>query len=218
MTRVKFCGMTRPEDVRQAVRLGAAYVGVVLTTSPRRVAAEEAARLLAPLEGSGVRSVGVFGSEPVADVIRMADAAGVDVIQLHGARRRSDFDAVREALGAEAWRVIRVGPAGLAAEDRAGFRDGDGTLLDTMAAGSLGGTGQPFDWDRAARDVATLRAGRVIILAGGLRPGNVGEAIDRLAPDVVDVSSGVESAPGIKEHGLMADFMAAAGAARAGRR
>jgi phosphoribosylanthranilate isomerase len=82
-------------------------------------------------------------------------------------------------------------------------------LLDTFALSTLGGTGQPFDWEAVAGDVRDLRFGRCLIVAGGLRPENVRGAIDRLAPDVVDVSSGVEAAPGIKDQGKMAAFMTA---------
>ena len=85
----------------------------------------------------------------------------------------------------------------------------DGVLLDTLAVSALGGTGVAFDWQAVHGEVRDLRFGRRLIVAGGLNPGNVREAIERLAPDVVDVSSGVESTPGVKNHQRMAEFMTA---------
>ncbi|HEX9562870.1 MAG TPA: hypothetical protein VF981_02820, partial [Gemmatimonadaceae bacterium] len=91
MTDVKFCGMTRPEDLQRAAALGAAFVGVVLTRSPRRVTPDAARELLGTLQGSAVRRVGVFGAEPVGEVVAAARTAGVDVVQVHGTRPRQDF-------------------------------------------------------------------------------------------------------------------------------
>ena len=212
MTEVKFCGMTREDDVRQAAHLGAAYVGAIMTESPRRVEPARAAELYASVAGTTVRTVGVFGDESVSEVMRMTRIAGPDVIQLHGQAIAPDsIRRLHEELGVEVWRVIRVGKEGLTAEQRVAFLEAEGVLLDTLAHGALGGTGTPFNWVAVAADVRGRRAGqrRRLIVAGGLRPGNVRLAIERLAPDVVDVSSGVESAPGVKDHRLMADFMAA---------
>lgn len=210
MVEVKFCGMTREEDVRAAVDLGAAYVGAVMTESKRRVTPERAKSLFAVLEGSPVKSVGVFGDEPVEDVIDVARRAGCGVVQLHGREHRpDDTDRLRNELDVDVWHVVRVGPAGVVAADRDGVGGADGVLLDTFAVSALGGTGQSFDWEAMAGEVRDLRFGRCLIVAGGLRPDNVRGAIDRLAPDVVDVSSGVESAPGVKDQGKMAAFMTA---------
>jgi phosphoribosylanthranilate isomerase len=212
MTRVKFCGLAREQDIRMAADLGAAFVGVVLTRSPRQVTPEAAAALLAAVADREVRTVGVFGSEPLADVIAMARIAGVDIVQLHGARAPDEFGAVRRALGVQTWRVVRVGAPGLTGMAGPGA-DVDATLLDTYTPGSLGGSGQTFDWGRLdAAELAVVRGTKPLIVAGGLRPDNVQALIDRLAPDVVDVSSGVESSPGVKDHALMTAFVAAAGA------
>lgn len=208
MPDVKFCGLTREEDVREAVRLGASYVGAIMTESARRVTPERAKELFA-LGDVPVRRVGVFGDEPAAEVIHAARTAGVDVVQLHGAAAlESDFDRIRRELGVELWRVIRVGPTGLR-RHRSVFDQADGVLLDTYVKGALGGTGSTFNWQAVATDVQDRRKGLRIIVAGGLHPQNVRLAIERLDPDVVDVSSGVESAPGVKDHQLMAEFMAA---------
>lgn len=210
MVEVKFCGMTREEDIRAAIEIGAAFVGTVLTESRRRVSPDRAKSLLALLEDTPVKGVCVFGDEPIDDVIDAARRARCDVVQLHGRDHRpADSDRLRSELDVDVWHVVRVGPEGVAATDRDGVTGADGVLLDTFALNTLGGTGQPFDWEAVAGDVRDLRFGRCLIVAGGLRPGNVRAAIDRLAPDVVDVSSGVESAPGIKDQGKMAAFMTA---------
>ena len=113
--------------------------------------------------------------------------------------------------------MVRLGgeiPAGL---DEL-FDAAEAVVLDARVAGTLGGSGQPLDWAQLAPGVARVRRGRALVLAGGLRPDNVGEAIAALAPDVVDVSSGVECAPGIKDHALMRAFQAAVATASAERR
>jgi phosphoribosylanthranilate isomerase len=136
--------------------------------------------------------------------------AGVDVVQVHGgALKPEGFKQIRRELGVDLWRVIRIGRGGLTAGQLGAFAGVEGVLLDTLVKGALGGTGVAFDWDAVAADVRARRAGRRLIVAGGLRPDNVRLAIDRLGPDVVDVSSGVESAPGVKDHARMAAFMTA---------
>lgn len=208
MTAVKFCGMTRAEDVREAVKLGASYVGAIMTDSPRRVTPDTARAIFRAIDAAPVKRVGVFGKEPIEMIIESARAASVDIVQLHDSSSGSDPDLqrLRSALDVKVWRVVRVGPEGLTAEQRLGPR-ADGVLLDTLSKAALGGTGVRFRWDLVADDVLALRSTTKIILAGGLTPDNVREAIDLLAPDVVDVSSGVEIEPGIKDHSRMAAFM-----------
>jgi phosphoribosylanthranilate isomerase len=215
MVEVKFCGMRREEDVRMAAQLGAAYVGVVLTTSPRKLTPEEAASLLSVLDGSGVRRVGVFGGEPVDFIVRAAALASLDVVQLVGERDAADFRVI-QASGVESWRVARVRRDGVPSLNAGDFALGDATLLDAWSPTALGGTGHSFDWGRVAGSVADLRRNRRMILAGGLTPANVREAIERLDPDAVDVSSGVEISPGVKDHGMMKAFVEAATAAKKG--
>lgn len=209
MTEVKFCGMTRVEDVREAVRLGAAYVGAILTESPRRVTPGAARALFDAIDVPSVSRVGVFGNEPLDVIIHSANLANLDIVQLHGDRNSDEASLARlhAELGASIWRVLRVRSEGLAPEQREVVPGTDGLLLDTMTKGALGGSGVTFRWDLVARDVRAFQATTRIIVAGGLRPENVGDAIDLLGPDVVDVSSGVESQPGIKDHSRMAAFM-----------
>jgi phosphoribosylanthranilate isomerase len=202
--------MTRDEDVREAARLGATFVGAILTESPRRITAEKARVLFSALEGTPVRSVCVFGDEPVDDVIDSARRAGCNVVQLHGRENRTAAsERLRTELDVEVWHVVRVGPEGIAESERQGLDGTDGVLLDTLGVSALGGTGVAFDWQAVHGEVRDLRFGRRLIVAGGLEPENVREAIERLAPDVVDVSSGVESSPGIKDKQKMAAFMTA---------
>jgi phosphoribosylanthranilate isomerase len=209
VTDVKFCGLTREEDVREAARLGASYAGVIMTESPRRVTPDRARILFSSLAGTSIKRVGVFGDEPVDEILRAARAAGVDVIQLHGSATTGPalVSQLRSELDLELWRVIRVGADGITDSHRAAAMGCDGILFDTLVKGTLGGTGIRFQWDLVSPDVRTFRAHTKLILAGGLRAENVREAIDLLTPDVVDVSSGVESQPGVKDHALMAAFM-----------
>lgn len=215
MTEVKFCGMRREEDVRMAAQLGAAYVGVVLTTSPRKLTPEEAASLLSVLDGSRVRRVGVFGGEPVDFIVRTVRLASLDAVQLVGGRDPADYRLI-QASGAESWHVARVRRDGVPSLNTDDFAIGDATLLDAWSPTALGGTGHSFDWGQVAGPIADLRRNRRMILAGGLTPANVREAIERLDPDVVDVSSGVEISPGVKDHGMMKAFVEAATAAKQG--
>jgi phosphoribosylanthranilate isomerase len=199
--------MTREVDVREALRLGAAYVGAIMTTSPRRVTPRQVRANFGALGGTTVRRVGVFGDEPIDSIIEAAREAGVDVIQLHGSSGSDpELDRLKSALGVEVGRGLRVGAEGLTAAQRDG-PPADGLVLDTFSNNMLGGTGARFRWDLVADDVRAIRSTTKFILGGGLNPRNVREGIDLLEPDVVDVSSGVEREPGIKDHSLMAEFM-----------
>lgn len=214
MIEVKFCGLTRVEDAREAASLGASYAGVIFAGGPRQVAPPRARAILdgaAPLQ-----RVGVFAR---ADAAHIADAAGVarlDVVQLHGDPTPEDVRRVREQLAKEVWAVVRVDdrpPPALAEL----FDAASAVLLDARVEGALGGTGVAIAWPRVAEAVAAARRGRRMVLAGGLRPENVAAAVRALRPDVVDVSSGVESAPGVKDHARMRAFAAAVSAAGADR-
>jgi phosphoribosylanthranilate isomerase len=196
-----------------AVALGASYVGVIFAGGPRQVTVEEARRVLEPTrESARIRRVGVFGevsTASIADVARVVAAAGLDVVQLSADPDPETVDAVRSATRAEVWAGVRCGSA-LPPIAESLFRRADAVLLDARVEGKLGGTGQTLPWD----DIApALRAARKnngrLVLAGGLTPGNVRQAVDTLAPDVVDVSSGIESAPGVKDHERMKAFVRA---------
>jgi phosphoribosylanthranilate isomerase len=231
MTLVKVCGLTRSEDVRVAVDLGAWALGFVLTTSPRQVSAEQAARLIVAARtaggraererGGGVKSGGgedkhrviegetraphavlVVTTEPPDWISAALATAAGDGVQLSAGADGPRVAAVREAAAR-----LRRRPLVIAAADTPDAHLADLVLLDARGAGAYGGTGQTLEWERLAADPSVPSHG--LVLAGGLRPGNVGEAVRALRPDAVDVSSGVETAPGRKDHGLLRDFFAA---------
>lgn len=197
---VKVCGLRTSADVATAVAAGADAVGFVLAASPRQVTAADARRLAAGAPGS-VLTVGVFAGIGAAGAARLAREAGVDAVQLHGRYPREAF----AALAAEGMRLIRATPLEEGTELTVGAYGEELLLLDSPAAGS----GQRWDLGR----LGTSRPRGRWLLAGGLDPGNVGAAIAVARPWGVDVSSGVESARGVKDHGLIRAFVAAARAA-----
>jgi len=166
---------------------------------------DRAAEVLQDLPGSVLR-VGVFADQSAAEVARIVDAVGLDVVQLHGATDARRLDDLRGALSAAIWPVIRVAGNQLPEATGELVRLGDGLLLDALVPGALGGTGVTLAWTGIAHELRRIRGNTPIILAGGLRAENVAEAIAVLGPNVVDVSSGVESAPGIKDHERMRAF------------
>jgi phosphoribosylanthranilate isomerase len=151
----------------------------------------------------------VFGLTAPAEVGRVARAARLDVVQLHGDPDAAAIAAVRGETSAKVWAVVRVIDA-LPPDAEDLFAAADALLIDArVEGGALGGRGVSFDWAALRPELDQRRRGRRVVLAGGLRPDNVGDALALLRPDVVDVSSGVESAPGIKDHARMRAFAAA---------
>ena len=202
---IKFCGLTRPDDARHAAALGAAYVGVIFAGGPRMLTTERAGYVLRAVPAS-VKRVGVFANQTDAEIAPVVDAIRLDVIQLHGEVTRDRIDSLRSATSAAIWAVVRVTGEQLPANTPELLDLSDGLLLDAFVPGSLGGNGVALSWTGIARELERIRGNRPIILAGGLRPENVAEAIAALGPNVVDVSSGVESASGIKDHERMRAF------------
>ena len=201
---IKFCGLTRPEDAVMAASLGAAYVGVIFAGGPREVTPERAKAVLADVPRD-VRRVGVFGSQSASEIRRVVEVAGLDVIQLHGNATETRISELRALASSAIWPVVRVSGA-LPSEMAALIQASDGLLLDAFSPKALGGTGVSFVWADVAEQLQAIRGEKPIILEGGLRRENVAEAIAALSPDIVDVSSGVESAPGIKDHDRMRAF------------
>lgn len=208
LARIKFCGMTRGEDAAFAAELGAAYVGVIFAESPRRLA-HAAAKKVLDAAGKGVKRVGVFGTNAPDEIAKTAKQVRLDVVQLHADPTGADVVAVREFFPGEIWAAVRIGDEHLSEDVESLFEQADGIVLDAKAQHVLGGTGQPLPWSDLAADLARVRGNYLVVLAGGLTPVNVGTATRTLAPDIVDVSSGVESAPGIKDRRLMTAFAAA---------
>ena len=216
VAELKFCGLTRPEDAEFAGSLGANYLGVIFAGGPRSLDTDRATAVLDACQTAALR-VGVFGRVAAVEIARIARTARLDIVQLHGDPGAAEVAAVRGETGALIWAVVRVTDTLPPRADQL-FEAADALLLDAQVdGGALGGRGVAFDWAALRRDLDARRAGR-LVLAGGLRPENVAVAVATLEPDVVDVSSGVESAPGIKDHARMRAFAAAVAGAGQERR
>ena len=193
---LKICGITRLVDALHAVREGATALGFVFwPDSPRRISPEQAREIIAVLP-SEVTPVGVFVNEPPDGVRDVVSTTGIKAVQLHGDEVAHDFDflecpILRSVTLEEMSERSRRWPAGTT------------WLLDAADRVRRGGTGVPIDWSRA---YAVARHNKVV-LAGGLTPSNVEEAIRTVQPFGVDVSSGVESSPGIKDVEKVASFV-----------
>lgn len=204
---VKVCGLTRSVDAEFADAAGAAYLGVIFAGGPRERSPADAR---ATLSGRRARKVGVFADQAPDVIAGIADTVGLDVLQLHGASNADRVNALRAATGLEIWAVVRTS-TGILPDDIEELADAaDALLLDAFAPDVLGGSGRTIPWLELGESLDAMSSGHRIILAGGLTPDNVGEAIDYVSPMVVDVSSGVESAPGIKDQKLVRAFIAAA--------
>ena len=207
MAEIKFCGLTRTEDAAEAERLGASFLGVIFAGGPRTVSEAQAR---AVLEGrTSARRVGVFASADVPRVLATAHVLGLHVLQIHAEFGAGDVKRIRAATGLEVWPVLRIRNGALPAQAEEVFAEADAVVLDTHVRGMLGGSGKTFNWDATAEALAPVRGDARVVVAGGLTPENVAGAIAALAPDIVDVSSGVESAAGIKDHERMRRFVSA---------
>lgn len=207
---VKICGVTRAEDAAMAVTAGADWLGLNFWPPSKRfvsldaaLAVARAARDAADAAGRTVALVGVFVNQPAEDIRRIHSDVGLDHVQLHGDETPEDC-AHLAATGLSVIKAIALG----AAEDldRLAAYPVTTYLVDTPTPG-YGGSGRAFDWSLAR---AACRAGARILLAGGLAPDNVARAVAEVAPLGVDVASGVERAPGIKDAARVRAFVAAA--------
>jgi phosphoribosylanthranilate isomerase len=203
-TRIKICGITRPEDAEAATESGADAIGLVFyAASPRAVTIEHAAAITAKMPPF-VAVVALFVNEPVASVQRILDELPIDLIQFHG----DESPEYCHQFGRPWIKALRVKPDLDIAGACIQFRSARAVLLDSWKEGVPGGTGVPFDWQLAAGELS-----RPVVLAGGLNEANVGDAVRALRPAAVDVSGGVESAPGIKDAAKIRRFIAAVRAA-----
>jgi phosphoribosylanthranilate isomerase len=214
LAKVKFCGMTRPQDAAIGAEIGASYIGVVFAEGPRRVTPGQAKKIF-EAAGKKVKHVGVFGTNDPDEIARTSEETHLDVVQLHNDPTTSDLKAIRGRFSGEIWAAIRIAGTHIPEEAEALFDSADAIVLDARSDKQLGGTGQALPWNELAVDLARDRGSSAVVLAGGLKPSNVGSAVRTLAPDVVDVSSGIESAPGIKDPWLMREFYAAVSGSRA---
>lgn len=215
---VKICGLTRPEDVRLACALGAWALGLVFAPSPRRLTPAAARRLVAAAREAptGPLVIGVFADVPAEEIALVVHEVGLDGVQLHGLAG-PQADEVRAAVGPQdrpllIVKAVPVSPAGTRPQDlaravAAADEAADIMLLDTMAGGRFGGSGTAFPW-RLAREAAEDVP---LLVAGGIGPDNVHAALGESGAWGVDVSSGVERAPGIKEAGLLTRLFAEVG-------
>jgi phosphoribosylanthranilate isomerase len=199
--RVKFCGMTNLDDALEAARLGAWAIGLNHhPDSPRYCEPDAAVGISAALKRR-LEIVGVFVDAPLDHIVTAAENESLTMVQLHGGEGAAFCREVARRTGCKVIKAIRVRSAADVHAAEA-YRT-DFHLLDTYRPGTPGGTGASFDWD--------LLAGRQsevpLILAGGLTPGNVDEAVAAARPFAVDVASGVEAEPGVKDHALMAAFV-----------
>ena len=203
---VKFCGMTREEDVAEAARLGASYVGVIFAGGPRHLSAQRAASVLGAAPRS-IGRIGVFASQSAREIGDTATTLGLTGVQLHADADPQRVKDVRAHFAGEVWAAVRVKGSSMPSGLPALFASADAVLLDAHVDGKLGGTGERIDWTAVAGALRVTRGAGRLVLAGGLGPENVADAIEALQPDVVDVSSGVESSPGIKDHARMRSFI-----------
>ncbi len=198
--RIKFCGITSLNDARLAVEAGAWAVGTILWPgSERRCDPNEAARIARELHRQ-VEIAGVFVNQPLADVIGLAEGIGLTLVQLHGDEGPSYCAEVARRTGAKIIKAARV-RGGEDVQAMEAFHT-DFHLLDTHRSGRYGGTGETFDWE-----LVRLRRTKVpLILSGGLTSENVAAAIAATQPFAVDVASGTEASPGVKDPAKLRAF------------
>jgi phosphoribosylanthranilate isomerase len=203
---VKVCGITRPEDATRAVAAGAAYLGIVLASSPRRVQMDQARRIV---EAAGaVPVLGVFGGQQLTSILHTVAELGLRGVQLQASHPR-DFARRIKDTGLLVWRSVRV-----ITEDALGWvgptrEAASAVLIDIGTLGISGPEGVSLPL-YLAREARAQLPGHQMVLAGGLTPTTVAEAVALVHPDIVDVSAGVESSPGVKDPELLVAFMEAA--------
>ena len=213
-TRIKLCGLTRIEDVTQAVAVGADAIGLVFyAPSPRYVAPETAARLVEALPPM-VSTVGLFVNADLGEVTEVLRRVPLSLLQFHGDETPAQCREIAEAVQRPFMRALRIRPDTTAEdllESQAAYRTASplfsGLLLDTWSD-AYGGTGKVFDWSLIPAEIA-----HQAVLSGGLNVQNVTDAVRQVRPYAVDVSSGIESAKGIKDTALMRAFVSAVRAA-----
>ena len=199
-TRIKICGITRPQDGQLAAQLGGDAIGLVFyESSPRCVTirqAQDIVRALPPF----VSVVGLFVNAPPARIKTVLESVALDLLQFHG----DELPEQCAVYGKPFIKAIRMkGDVDLPALER-NYGQAQGLLLDAYVKGTAGGTGQCFDWSRIPTNLT-----KPMILAGGLAPENVAQAVQQVRPYAVDVSGGVESAKGIKDKAKITAFIQA---------
>lgn len=196
--RIKICGITRVEDAQLAAELGAHAIGLVFHPgSPRAISFDAAARIAAALPAF-ISVVGLFVNADPANIRRAIAEVPLDLLQFHGDESPADCSL----HGRRYIKAIRMAPGVDLVKCATDFHQSAGLLLDAHVQGAWGGTGQRFDWARVPAGLS-----RPVVLSGGLNPNNVAQGIRAVRPAAVDVSSGVESAPGIKDPEKLKQFI-----------
>jgi phosphoribosylanthranilate isomerase len=215
MVRVKVCGVTTPEDLRAVERAGADAIGFIADVpvdTPRSVTLDDAADLVDATPPFLTTTL-VTMPDSAASATAAVDAVGPDAIQVHGDLPAGDLRSLRESVPA---RVIAAVDAADPDRVRAVAPAVDAVLMDSVDESGAGGTGETHDWAATAEVAAGVDA--PVVLAGGLTPDNVAEAVETVRPFAVDVASGVERADGRKDHDAVDAFVANATAAGTGGR
>jgi phosphoribosylanthranilate isomerase len=214
VTWIKICGTTNLQDARESLEAGASALGFIFAPGPRRVDIFGASAILAELTQEDIETVAVFVNEHPRRIGEVVSQVACTGVQLHGDELPEDMKEYRETLGGR--QIIKALHAKELLEeggeeklDRYLATDIDAILLDSGSAEEPGGTGKPFEWERAAPLAAKIRGVMPLIIAGGLTPENVAEAIDLFQPWGVDVVSGVEFEPGKKSSTKVRHFIAA---------
>jgi len=195
VTKVKICGITNYDDAAMAVDLGADALGFIFAESPRKIGpanARDIIRRLPPF----IKSVGVFVNEDITRLTDIADYCGLDNIQLHG----DETPEICERLMPRAIKALRIKDNSTPLDYLEYKGKVKAFLLDTYSEKAAGGTGITFNWDIA---LGFKKLGVPVILAGGLNPSNIRDAIEKVKPYAVDIGSGIEERPGKKDHELM---------------
>jgi phosphoribosylanthranilate isomerase len=196
--KIKICGLTRANDVQAAVEAGADAVGFVFTTSPRRISIDTANQLSCYVP-KGVLRVGLFLDQDRQEIEQVVSCVPLDILQFHGSESEQECRVFNlpwlKAVAMESAESLVI-----AERD---FPGAAGLLLDSHSKGTRGGSGKSFDWSLSSP------VKKPVWLAGGLSAANVGQAIRTVKPYAVDVSSGVETQPGIKDTNMMNDFVKA---------
>ncbi|MES2124404.1 MAG: phosphoribosylanthranilate isomerase [Gemmatimonadota bacterium] len=214
VVEAKICGLTRPEDAAIAAEHGAWRLGVIFADGPRLVNVAQARAIVSA--AASVPVIGVFRNQPLEVIARTAAEAGLAGIQLHGTHSAGDAAALRER-GLEVWRVVTIeSSTDLPATLASGALGADALVVEPRLPGGSGGRGVALDGDLALRARQAVPSAR-FVLAGGLRPETVGALIRLVGPDAVDVSSGVEFAPGRKDPERLIRFLEIVRDARATR-
>jgi phosphoribosylanthranilate isomerase len=208
-TRIKHCGITSVEDAEAAVEAGAWALGMIFWPGSKRPCSPEVAAEIGRRLRRRAELVGVFVNQTLDEIAAFAETVPLSIVQLHGEEGPSFCAEVARRTGA---RVMKAAQIGSRADLQAlqAFRSVDFHLVDARVEGERGGTGETIDWA-----LLEGRASEVpLVLAGGLTPENVGEAVTRVRPYAVDVASGTEAQPGVKDHAKLAAFGAAVAAAQ----